>query len=161
MALVAEVMPDRARPYALGLLQALSALGNVSAALLNMGMAKLSAAEVVSGESAWRWMFVVGALPALFFASESQFYAVDGSPYRESPPRWYFGVYTREQVEHCYPMFRSFLAEKRRQDPRESMQNSWYRHYRFVLMRPSCHVSWASCAGETTHAQAAMAAGAA
>lgn len=65
VALVAEVMPDRARPYALGFLQALSALGNVSAALLNMGFAKLSAENIVSGNSAWRWMFVVGAFPAL------------------------------------------------------------------------------------------------
>src|SRR5688572_17585148 len=32
VALVAEVMPDRARPYTLGLLQALSAIGNISAA---------------------------------------------------------------------------------------------------------------------------------
>src|SRR5581483_11222330 len=33
VALVAEVMPDRARPHALGWLQALSAIGNVTAAL--------------------------------------------------------------------------------------------------------------------------------
>ena len=36
VSLVAEVMPDRARPFALGLLQALSAVGNVSAAMINM-----------------------------------------------------------------------------------------------------------------------------
>ena len=38
VALVAEVMPDRARPLALGLLQALSAVGNVSAALIGIGL---------------------------------------------------------------------------------------------------------------------------
>ena len=38
VALVAEVMPDRARPFALALLQALSAIGNVSAALVSMGL---------------------------------------------------------------------------------------------------------------------------
>ena len=37
VALVAEVMPNTARPYALGLLQALSAVGNASAALINIG----------------------------------------------------------------------------------------------------------------------------
>src|SRR5690606_26654074 len=36
VALVAEVMPDRARPYMLGLLQALSAVGNISAALVSI-----------------------------------------------------------------------------------------------------------------------------
>src|SRR6266851_3589034 len=37
VALVAEVMPNRARPYALGFLQALSAVGNITAALISMG----------------------------------------------------------------------------------------------------------------------------
>src|SRR5207302_11252896 len=36
VALVAEVMPQKARPFALGLLQALSALGNVTAAVVSM-----------------------------------------------------------------------------------------------------------------------------
>ena len=38
VALVAEVMPTRARTYALALLQALSAFGNISAALINLGL---------------------------------------------------------------------------------------------------------------------------
>lgn len=63
VALVAEVMPERARPYALSLLQALSAVGNVSAALLNMTMGSLVQHGLV--ESVWRPMFVVGAVPAL------------------------------------------------------------------------------------------------
>jgi MFS family permease len=63
VALVAEVMPDRARPYALGLLQALSAVGNISAALINIGMGALIKAGTI--DSAWRWMFVVGTVPAL------------------------------------------------------------------------------------------------
>ncbi|MGN6385543.1 MAG: MFS transporter, partial [Verrucomicrobiota bacterium] len=41
VALVAEVMPDRARPFALGLLQALSTVGNVSAALISIGLGKM------------------------------------------------------------------------------------------------------------------------
>lgn len=63
VALVAEVMPDRARPYALGLLQALSAIGNVTAAGLNMAMGGLVEAGLV--DSVWRPLFVVGAIPAL------------------------------------------------------------------------------------------------
>ncbi len=38
VALVAEVMPVRARPHTLALLQALSSVGNVAAALINMGL---------------------------------------------------------------------------------------------------------------------------
>ena len=63
VALVAEVMPDRARPYALSLLQALSAIGNVTAAALNMAMGGLVEAGLVG--SVWRPLFVVGAIPAL------------------------------------------------------------------------------------------------
>ncbi len=63
VALVAEVMPDRARPYCLSVLQALSAVGNISAALIGMSMGTLREHGLV--ESIWRPMFVVGALPAL------------------------------------------------------------------------------------------------
>jgi MFS family permease len=69
-ALVAEVMPDRVRPFALGLLQALSAIGNITAAALSMLFGYLetqgwlgSHGEVQT--SSWRALFVVGALPAL------------------------------------------------------------------------------------------------
>jgi len=63
VALVAEVMPDKARPHALGLLQSLSAVGNVSAALISMGLGHMEEAGTIG--SAWRWMFVIGAVPAL------------------------------------------------------------------------------------------------
>ncbi|MDA0835941.1 MAG: MFS transporter [Planctomycetota bacterium] len=72
VSLVAEVMPDRARPFALGLLQALSAIGNISAAFISMGLGKLEqegifTSWVVAGVAvkAWRLMFIVGILPAL------------------------------------------------------------------------------------------------
>jgi len=63
VALVAEVMPDRARPYAIGLLQALSAVGNVTAALIGLTLGHLEETGAVG--SAWRIMFIVGAFPAL------------------------------------------------------------------------------------------------
>jgi MFS family permease len=72
VALVAEVMPERARPWALGLLQALSAVGNIAAALISMYLGHLESADVfkdliVLGTpvKAWRIMFLVGVLPAL------------------------------------------------------------------------------------------------
>jgi predicted MFS family arabinose efflux permease len=55
VSLVAEVMPDRARPFALGLLQALSAIGNITAAFVGMAQGLLG----------WRGMFIVGVVPAL------------------------------------------------------------------------------------------------
>lgn len=63
VALVAEVMPDRARPYCLSMLQALSSIGNISAALINMAMGGLVERGLL--DSAWRPMFVIGAVPAL------------------------------------------------------------------------------------------------
>jgi len=57
--LVAEVMPDRARPHALGLLQALSAIGNIIGSAISFIILPLG----------WRWMFVVGVLPALLVAA--------------------------------------------------------------------------------------------
>ena len=64
VALVAEVMPDRARPYALGLLQAVSTVGNVMAAAISMSVGFLEQAGVIGHAHGWRLMFVVGAIPA-------------------------------------------------------------------------------------------------
>jgi MFS family permease len=63
VSLVAEVIPDRARPFALGWVQAMSAVGNMTAALIGMGLGKLQETGTVG--SAWRWMFVIGMAPAL------------------------------------------------------------------------------------------------
>ncbi len=62
VALVAEVMSDRARPYALGWLQALSAVGNMLAAVVAMGLGKLQESGAIA--SAWRTMFFIGLAPA-------------------------------------------------------------------------------------------------
>jgi len=62
VSLVAEAMPDRARPHALGLLQALSAIGNIMAALIGMALGEMKTAGWI--ETPWRIMFVVGVLPA-------------------------------------------------------------------------------------------------
>jgi len=53
--LVAEVFPSRSRPMALGMLQAVSAVGNITAGLITLALAGLS----------WRWAYAVGAVPAL------------------------------------------------------------------------------------------------
>jgi MFS family permease len=56
--LVAETVPTSARAGALGLLQALSTVGNVSAAGVGFALGSLQIPH------AWRWAFVVGAVPA-------------------------------------------------------------------------------------------------
>ncbi len=63
VSLVAEVMSDRARPMALGSLQALSAIGNMLAAVISMALGKLEQSDAIG--SAWRAMFLVGMVPAL------------------------------------------------------------------------------------------------
>jgi MFS family permease len=68
VALVAEVMPERARPHALGLLQALSAVGNVCAALIGIGLFSVEWTGLnLFGVplTSWRLMFLVGMIPAL------------------------------------------------------------------------------------------------
>ncbi|HUD81907.1 MAG TPA: MFS transporter [Candidatus Saccharimonadales bacterium] len=64
VALCADGLPDRSRPPALGLLQALSAMGNMiaGAAAVALGYRKLIHPD--SGD-AWRWLFILGAIPAL------------------------------------------------------------------------------------------------
>jgi MFS family permease len=62
VSLVAEVMPDRARPYALGMLQALSTVGNMAAGLVGITLGQMEQSGAIT--SAWRWMFLLGALPA-------------------------------------------------------------------------------------------------
>jgi Arabinose efflux permease len=57
--LVAEVMPASARAHALGLLQSFGAVGNVVGSLLSFVILPLG----------WRWMFLVGVLPALLVAA--------------------------------------------------------------------------------------------
>ena len=63
VSLVAEVIPDRARPYALGLVQAMSTVGNMIAAVISMVLGHFEETGAVQG--AWRWMFVIGVAPAL------------------------------------------------------------------------------------------------
>jgi MFS family permease len=63
VSLVAETMPTRARPHALGLLQALSALGNITGSFLSIQL-KPDVEGWFRVEN-WRWLFLVGVLPAL------------------------------------------------------------------------------------------------
>jgi MFS family permease len=61
--LVAESLPDKTRPQALGMMQTFSAVGNVGAGLFSLGMVALLAAGMISTH--WRWMFSIGIVPSL------------------------------------------------------------------------------------------------
>src|SRR5262249_55735703 len=75
VALLAEVMPDRARPHALGLLQAFSAFGNCTAAglFILLGVIVQNQPQGASFHipvfgnpmSPWRLMFLFGLAPAV------------------------------------------------------------------------------------------------
>ena len=64
VALVADTLPDRSRTGALGMLQALSAVGNVTAGLISMAIGSLESAGTIAKGAGWKYMFLVGAVPA-------------------------------------------------------------------------------------------------
>jgi len=64
VALIADALPDQARSGALGTLQALSAVGNVTAGLISIGAGKLVQQQAITPSQQWKYMFLVGAVPA-------------------------------------------------------------------------------------------------
>ncbi|MBI5772960.1 MAG: MFS transporter [Verrucomicrobia bacterium] len=68
VALVADSLPDKARPHALGLLQSLSAVGNVTAGLIAVAVGWYQVAAIQGGAKPatdfWKYLFWVGAAPA-------------------------------------------------------------------------------------------------
>jgi FAD/FMN-containing dehydrogenase len=49
---------------------------------------------------------------------------------------------TRAQLEACYPAIKAFLADKRRGDPAERLQNAWYRGLVATMRGEPCEVRW-------------------
>ena len=49
---------------------------------------------------------------------------------------------TRRQLESCYPMISAFLADKRRGDPAERLQNAWYRGLVATMRSEPCAIRW-------------------
>lgn len=64
VSLIAETVPSGARAQSLGMLQILSTIGNISAGFAKMGIDALEASKTIVAGSGWRWMFLIGALPA-------------------------------------------------------------------------------------------------
>jgi len=61
--IIADTFDGSMRIAMLALLQVLSTMGNISAALLKMGVDHLAGQNLIAVESAWRYLFAVGALP--------------------------------------------------------------------------------------------------
>ncbi|HEX3602219.1 MAG TPA: MFS transporter [Lacipirellulaceae bacterium] len=81
VALMAETLPDSARAGALGMLQILSTVGNVSAGLfLTLSAYLPTGNSLVPAGQPWRYMFLVGAVPALLVVATGR--------YLKEPPRW-------------------------------------------------------------------------
>lgn len=64
VALVADSLPDRSRPGALGMLQALSAAGNITAGLIGFGISGMVSSGTITSDQAWKLAFLLGAVPA-------------------------------------------------------------------------------------------------
>ena len=80
VALIAETVPDGARAQSLGMLQILSTIGNLTAGFAKIGIDDLEASHTIAAGSGWRWMFLIGAFPALMI--------VFTRGYLKEPPRW-------------------------------------------------------------------------
>ncbi|MEO0793870.1 MAG: MFS transporter [Verrucomicrobiota bacterium] len=65
--LVAESIPGRFRPVALGALQTLAALGNIMGSMVSLVIPP-SATETFIGFEGWRTLFFIGIIPALLVA---------------------------------------------------------------------------------------------
>lgn len=64
VALIADSLPDHARAGALGLLQALSAVGNITAGLISMAVGSMIHSGTLEAATAWKVAFLAGAIPA-------------------------------------------------------------------------------------------------
>ncbi|MFO0788382.1 MAG: MFS transporter [Pirellulales bacterium] len=80
VALIAESLPDASRTGALGMLQVLSTIGNISAGLFNSWIDWLQRSDYIHPGEGWRYMFLVGAIPSLLVIATGK--------YLREPERW-------------------------------------------------------------------------
>ena len=73
VSLIAETVPAGARAQSLGLLQVLSTIGNITAGLCKLLIDNLENGGTITKGHGWRWMFLIGALPALMVIFTGRF----------------------------------------------------------------------------------------
>lgn len=109
VALIADSLPDRSRTAALGLLQALSAVGNVTAGLISMGVGHLVSEGMVSPKWSWKLMFLIGAVPA--------FLCVFIQARLQEPEKWVKAREAGRKTGAAFGSYRSLLGEARWRRP--------------------------------------------
>lgn len=73
VAIIAETFSGTARVALLAGLQVLSTVGNLSAAVVKMGVDGLAANGSIATDSVWRWLFAIGTLPIVLAAISALF----------------------------------------------------------------------------------------
>jgi MFS family permease len=109
VALIADSLPDETRAGALGLLQALSAVGNVTAGLISMGVGQLVARKAVAPEWSWKLMFLIGAVPA--------FLCVFIQAKLKEPEKWVKAREAGRKTGVAFGSYKSLLGEARWRRP--------------------------------------------
>ncbi|MDQ3621689.1 MAG: MFS transporter [Verrucomicrobiota bacterium] len=108
VALVADGLPDAARSSALGSLQALSAVGNVTAGLISMGLGSVEGSWFKAGD-AWKYMFLIGALPA--------FLCVFLQMRLKEPEKWVIAREEGRRTGVAFGSYKSLFGEARWRTP--------------------------------------------
>jgi MFS family permease len=106
VALVADSIPDRARPPALGLLQAFGAFGNLAAAGAGMTLGQLASKGPLPFHlQQWQMLFVIGALPALLCLLAMRGVA--------EPPKWVAAREAGAKRGVKFGSYRALLTDRR------------------------------------------------
>ncbi len=109
VALIADSLPNHARAGALGLLQALSAVGNITAGLISMWVGNLVSRKIVSPEWSWKLMFLMGAVPA--------FLCVFIQVKLREPEKWVKAREAGRKTGVAFGSYKSLLGEPRWRRP--------------------------------------------
>lgn len=99
VALVSDSLPDHIRSKALAWLQALSAVGNVTAGMISLSFANMDP------NVSWKYLFLIGATPA--------FLCIFIMLRLKEPPKWVEAKKKSEQTGKAMGSYRSLLGEKR------------------------------------------------
>jgi len=109
VALIADTLPDNARTGALGVLQALSAVGNITAGLISMGMGKLMSTGTITSDQSWKYAFLLGSIPA--------FLCVFIQLRLKEPEKWVKAHAASKAGGKAMGSYRSLLGEARWRKP--------------------------------------------
>lgn len=102
--LVAESMPASFRAVALGIMQSLSAFGNIAASLMSLWI-KPGQADFFHGYAGWRWIFLAGAAPVIL-AVPIAFFLREPEPWLEAKRKAKEGGGTGKHIGSVSDLFK-------------------------------------------------------